>query len=393
MTSIAFFAHDENDAAVRRRVRAFEHAGYDVAGFSMRRGERAADSWSAVDLGRTYDGRYFQRLRQIVVGARRATAARDLLADCSVVYARNLDMLLCAQWALKNAKLSKPLVYECLDIHRLMHRRDTVGVTMRWLERRLLKKTALMVVSSPAFLREYFEPRHAGAYRAKLIENRLAPASSLRPRPLSRTTGDVLRIGWFGVLRCARSLNLLESVAERFEGRVDISMYGYPDIAVPDFHERIARHENMRYHGRYCSPDDLERIYQSVDVVWAGDFHDAGFNSRWLLPNRIYEGGYFATPAIAPAECETGRWISARGAGFTIDEPLERLLPELIDNLLETPELITKRQESLLNMPVSAFAQPATEMQSVIEEAIASFKENRPSQSLITKISQHPATV
>jgi len=373
MTSIAFFAHDEKDAAVRRRVFAFEDAGYNVAGFSMRRGELAEQPWSAVDLGRTHDARLVHRLGAIFFGARKAAAARRLLEKCDLVYARNLDMALCARLAMAMTGMRRPFVYECLDIHRLMHRTDIVGSMLRMIESAILKSSRLLVVSSPGFVREYFDVRHPGKFRAHLIENRIADAPSLAPRPLAREqAAPPLRIGWFGVLRCRRSLDLLEALAARFGTEIEIVLRGYPDVMLPDFHERVRKHHNMRYRGRYKSPDDLAELYGSVDLVWAGDFHDAGANSRWLLPNRLYEGGYFAAPAIAPADSETGRWLAAHGAGFLVEEPLEETLAALVQDLLVAPDKITQAQASLIALPREIFVQPRDEMRAIVNAALKS---------------------
>jgi succinoglycan biosynthesis protein ExoL len=375
VTAIAFFAHDENDAAVLRRVRAFKASGYDVVGFAMRRGERNPGSWAKVDLGQSYDGRLFHRMGRVAGSAKTAAAHRECLESCDIIYARNLDMLLCARWALQKARLKKPIIYECLDIHRLMHRRDIVGLLMRRIEWLLLRETALLVVSSPAFLREYFDRHHRNVYSACLVENRIAQHQALgsqpTPDPSVAMTDRPLRIGWFGVLRCRRSLALLEALAERCAGRVEIVMHGYADIVLPDFDARIARQENMHYGGRYRSPEDLAKIYSEVDLIWAGDFHDAGFNSRWLLPNRIYEGGYFGVPAIAPADSETGRWLEAHRAGFTLAEPLESTLCALIDQLLLRREEIAARRSGLSELPASTFIQPDGEMRSVVEKALS----------------------
>ncbi len=373
MTSIAFFAHDEKDAAVRRRVFAFEDAGYSVAGFSMRRGELAEQPWSAVDLGRTHDARFIHRLGAILSGARKAAGARGILEKCDLVYARNLDMALCARLAMAMTGARRPLVYECLDVHRLMHRTDLVGSALRMLERAILKSSTLLVVSSPGFVRDYFEVRHPGKFRAHLIENRIADAPALAPRPLSRErAAPPLRIGWFGVLRCRRSLDLLEALAVRFGSDIEIVLRGYPDVMLPDFHERVRKHHNMRYRGRYKSPDDLADLYGAVDLVWAGDFHDAGANSRWLLPNRLYEGGYFAAPAIAPADSETGRWVAAHGAGFLVEEPLEETMRALMEELLAAPDKITQAQASLTALPRETFVQPRDEMRAVVNAALTS---------------------
>lgn len=379
MTTVAFFAHDEKDAAIRRRVDSLESAQHKVVGFAMRRAARAELGWNEVDLGRTYDANYGQRLSAIVRGVRRSVAAREKLSEADAIYARNLDTALCALAAMKLTGISRPFIYECLDIHRLMHRNDMIGFVMRRLERLVLAHSTLLIVSSPAFLREYFDVRHPKRFTARLVENRILEHPALAARPSAREwKGPPLRIGWFGVLRCERSLRLMESLASQYKSEVEIVMAGYPDLNLRNFHERIRKHINMRYLGRYKSPEDLSSIYGAADVVWAGDFHDRDFNSRWLLPNRIYEGGYFAAPAIAPKGAETANWIESRNCGFTVPEPLEQSLPELIRLLLDEPSRVAGARQRLLDASRSTFVQPVNEIPEIIRTAIAAHRAKAP---------------
>ena len=71
MTTIAFFGHDAADAAVRRRVKSFVGDGMDVVGFMMRRRD-VSPEWKNVDLGKTRDGAFLQRIKQVFAGARKA---------------------------------------------------------------------------------------------------------------------------------------------------------------------------------------------------------------------------------------------------------------------------------------------------------------------------------
>ena len=174
MKRIAFFAHDAADAAVRRRIQGFRDDGLDVVGFTMRRRDDINPEWENIDLGRTFDGAYAQRIKSIFRGARLAAAQRELLATADVIYARNLDMLATAFLAKRYAKLDTPVIYEALDVHRLLTRKDPIGLAFRRVEGALLARTRRLVVSSPGFLENHFERRHRGRYVASLIENRLA---------------------------------------------------------------------------------------------------------------------------------------------------------------------------------------------------------------------------
>jgi len=103
--------------------------------------------------------------------------------------------------------LKTPVIYECLDIHRLMVRGDAIGKVLRWIEGKLIIRSRGLVTSSPGFLRNYFEKYHRGRYKAYLVENRLAPGSDygLRPAEPKQGVPEKLRLGWVGMLRCQRS--------------------------------------------------------------------------------------------------------------------------------------------------------------------------------------------
>jgi succinoglycan biosynthesis protein ExoL len=375
MTRVAFFGHDAADAAVRRRVQGFRDDGLDVIGFMMRRVGELEPDWENVDLGRTYDAAYGQRILSILEGATAAARERAKLASADIIYARNLDMLATAFLAKRYARLKTPVIYEALDVHRLLTRKDPIGLTLRRIEGQLLSRCRRLVVSSPSFLANHFERHHRGRFRARLIENRLAANATYGPRPDRAVPREAdrepLRIGWVGVLRCWRSFGLLLEVARKFGGSVRIVMHGAPALTeIPDFHHRIEGLTNVEYHGRYTAPEDLAGIYAGLDVVWAGDFMEAGYNSVWLLPNRLYEGGYYAVPSIAPARTQTATWIEERSAGFTVEENLAETLPALVEGLLRDRSPILEKRGRLLDLPDGTFVQPPGEFSRLIEEAL-----------------------
>lgn len=374
---IGFFGHNAADAAVRRRAVGFAKAGFEVIGFMPRRGPPAPAEFALHDLGETFDNAYLHRLWSIGAGAARAVrgeAGRDL-RRVDLVYARNLDMLATAAAARRRAGLKAPLVYECLDVHHKLAGDGAVSAALRAVEGRLLDATSALVLSSPGFEREYFAIRHPGRYRSFLVENRLIEGDSFPPRPAAPPAPPAdrpLRLGWFGNLRCARSFAALARIAERGGGAVQVVLRGYPARGVfPDFEARVAAAgPHLSYEGAYKAPEDLAAIYADVDLVWAGDYYEAGANSLWLLPNRIYEGGYFATPPIAPAAAETGRWIAARGVGFTVEEPMEPALEALIDRLRADPGAIATAGAALAAEPRETFVETSETLRALVALAL-----------------------
>jgi len=374
LARVAYLGHDASDAAVRRRVRALLDDGLSVTGFMPHRRKPKDIFWPHTDLGETRDGDFLQRLRSIFPGARVLSGA-DAFRGADVIIARNLDMLAMAFEAKRRARLSTPVIYECLDVHRLLTRTDAAGGLMRSLERALVARTARVWVSSPGFLKHHFEPYHSGRYTAELMENRLPASSEFGPRPeldAARTPGP-FRLGWVGNLRCLRSFRLLLDLADRLGGEIEIHLHGVParrEIEV--FEPEIDRRDNVHFHGRYQAPDDLADLYAPLDAVWAGDFMEAGANSEWLLPNRLYEGGYFGVPPIAPSGTQTADWIKGHGTGILIDEPLDDSLPALVVGLMSDPAPLRSARRRLLAQSENVFVEPRGEMarlvQSVVDE-------------------------
>src|SRR6185437_12819773 len=87
-----------------------------------------------------------------------------------------------------------------------------------------------------------------------------------------------------------------------------------------DFDRQTGEAPGVAFGGPY-RPKDLPSLYGELHFNWSVDYFQDEGNSRWLLPNRLYEGGRFGVPPIARADSETGRWLKARGLGVVQDDP------------------------------------------------------------------------
>ncbi|MBU2888763.1 hypothetical protein [Celeribacter halophilus] len=373
---IAFFGHNAKDSAVRRRAIAMQRAGFKVTGLMPRRGAATPVPFDWVDLGETRDNDYIHRIKSIFTGANTALAQRDILEETDLFYARNLDMLALALKVRKRLGKTVPVVYECLDIHHKLAGTSLSARMFRQFEKRLVEESDLIVVSSPRFEEEHFRRYYKGQYRHMIIENRLIEGDAFGPRPVHELPlcAGRLRIGWFGNLRCRRSIELLKDLARHFPTGVDIVLRGYPALSVfPNLEDEISDYPNIVYHGRYRAPEDLNQIYSDVDLVWAGDWYEAGFNSLWLLPNRIYEGGYFGVPAFAPEGTQTAKWLHENGIGLIVSEPIEANFTPLIQRLLNDPSPLIELRRSLAALPRDTFVEPPEVMREMVDRATSSY--------------------
>jgi succinoglycan biosynthesis protein ExoL len=331
---IAYFVHDLSDPAVHRRVRMLVHGGATVTPIGFRRSvdaPTAVEGARAVDLGRTRDAMLARRALSVAETLVKLDGIAEHVRGCDVVVARNLEMLVLAVRARKLYAPKATVVYECLDIHRLQLSNGLSGKMLRFLESSLWGEIDLLLTSSPAFVDNYFS-RHGFTAPIRLVENKILMlgAEHTRMPSASIPPGPPWRIGWFGMLRCRKSLEILSSIAQAAEGALEVIIRGRPSDAVfPDLEIATANLAHVRYCGPYSNPDDLPGIYGDVHFIWAIDYHDHGQNSAWLLPCRMYEGSFYGAVPIAFAGVETGRWLAKRGAGVLFGEPFESQLFEI----------------------------------------------------------------
>lgn len=325
MTRILYFAHDLDDAAIwrRRAMLAYADAKVDLVGFRRQAGHLPGP---ARVLGRTRNARMGQRLRAIVQARIGLRAALQGVSRPDVILARNLETLPLALAAARRfARPVRPqVVYEVLDIHRLMLRGDALGRGLRATERKLMQGADLVIVSSPAFKRNYFDRYQTTAPPVHLVENRVVigqDANLVAPARAGRAQPDgPLVVGWFGILRCRTSLHCLDAATRAAPGQLRIMLRGRPARdELPEFDTVVANNPDLIFGGAYAYPDDLPRIYGEVDLAWLVDRYDAGQNSDWLLPNRYYESGLSGVPPIALTGTEVGHALARHGIGLLLD--------------------------------------------------------------------------
>lgn len=377
MSKVVVFGFDVAEAAQIRRIRSIRALGHEVHSFTMRRRNMNAafePEWPNTHLYHTANRDLARRAATVLASMLRMVGHRPEVGSADVILARNLDMLAIA-WAarLVAGATSTPLVYECLDVHASLTGRGRGARVLRGIEALLLRRIALLVVSSPGFVERYFAPvqGHRGPWH--LMENKLAldPPPPPRPEGPRRAGADApLVLGWVGTIRCLPSLRLLTAAAEALGDGLRIAIHGVVhDHLRPEVEAAVARHDNVTHHGPYAYPDEIARVYGGCDLVWAQDLWRRGANSDWLLPNRIYEASWCGCPSIALAGTETGRRVAADGLGFTIDRPEPGALVALLRSL--SRGRIEARSAELLGRPRSAFQQQSQEVQDMLDAAMA----------------------
>jgi succinoglycan biosynthesis protein ExoL len=339
---LAYFCPDVTDASTLKRVQQFMDHGYRVNVFAFRRFRYNTDyqpPWPNVPLGFTSDGRYWQRLWALLRAVPVLLAHRRSVARATALYARNIDQLILTLLVRLFAGSRAPIAYEVLDIPPILMRRSLPAMLVRAVERLCLRKIQVLVVSSPAFHRNYFVAvqKYCGAWF--LLENKLHPSISSTAVP-ARPAAVPERpwvVGYFGLIRGETTIALMARLAERLRGKVTFKFRGIlTTVDQATFDGVLGRNPNMVYGGPYAPQRDLADLYGGVDLAWALDLEHVDHNSRWLMPCRFYEAGYFGVPCLAVHGFEVGRAIETHRIGWTFREPLEDSLVEFFEKLTAT---------------------------------------------------------
>lgn len=376
MLKVVYLVPNTADPAVKRRVGMLRRGRAEVvvAGFRRDGTERPELGASGYfELGETFDADFSQRIRAVIGACRSIRKRLAGIEPPDLILARNLEMLAVAN-ALAGAWPDRPAIgYECLDIHRLMLRPDAVGYLLRATERHLARSAAFVIVSSPGFTEHYFEAYRQLSLPILLVENRVPdPAGARGENPALHRPGDAgpLRIGWFGALRCRKSLAVLSEFSNGMNGSVEIVLRGRPVLTEFDnFLGAVQGQRHLRFEGPYRNPDDLARIYSDVHFAWAIDFFEEGQNSSWLLPNRIYEGCLHGAIPIALDGTQTAAFLRQHGIGIILPDVEQATLRRMIGQL--APERIRELAAAISARSRSVFAFDDSDCQDLVMKLAA----------------------
>lgn len=327
MYDALYLVHDLSDAAVRQRTRMLREAGVaiTVAGFNRAPADAFPDLGATViDLGPSHAGRLIHRAAMTIRNwLDTAELRRRLPTRPQVIIARNLEMLVVAARLRRQVAPRARIVFECLDIHGFMMARCAHGSLLRRLERHLLDQCDLVVVSSPDYQHAYFKPVQRWTGPTLLVENKFYPPDGFALDPARQApppgSGPPWTIGWFGMIRCAEGLRILERMQAALPGVASVFIAGRPSEALQRQIAGLPAAADIRFLGPYL-PDDLPALVRRTHFVWSIDFFHRDFNSQVLLPNRLYSSCLFGSVPVVVGATATGRWLQRHRAGIHLKD-------------------------------------------------------------------------
>lgn len=232
-------------------------------------------------------------------------------------------------------------VYEESD---LVHTYIGNSIIKRFLEavdKWIIRKSVRTVFTSEGFL-----AYHYGEHRPSnvvVIPNKLNREILQLDLALDdRINNGCIKVGFVGKPRFKSVVSFAKVLCDRYNS-FEFHIYGGPILEEVNGFNELEKYKNFFYHGPFKNPDDLARIYSSIDIVLST--YDIEFeNVRFAEPNKFYEAIFFRTPIIVSDGSYLGDKVKKLGVGFCVNPLDENAVVELLNSL--TPDTI---REAVIN--------------------------------------------
>ena len=207
---------------------------------------------------------------------------------------------------------------------------------LRWIFKKvdkfLIRKSLITVLTSEGFGAYLYKDN----WPSKLLvqTNRLSSYFAERPREFFKEIrNEKLVFAFIGAFRSPDTIfRFAENIGKKYPQH-EFHFYG-------DSHSRFnlevikisQKYTNVKYFGSFKSPEDLDSIYQNINIVIAC-YDTQDLNERILEPNKFYEALYFKKPIIVSEQTFLAEKVKKLGCGFAIDASSDNSITTFLTNL------------------------------------------------------------
>ena len=250
---------------------------------------------------------------------------RDAAQSSDLIYASGQDMGIVAVMACLGLK--KPIVIEIGDTRRFQVAAGLPGWLIRRVDKVFMDSCSLLVVTAHGFVDDYYRQWLKTSIPSLILENKLEPTGN---EPLGSThtesvedrlqSGQPLRVGYFGVLRCGWSWQVLKELAAAHPQGIEVVISGIA-ITPVDLGQQCEALDNITFLGEFRSPEDLPELYKRVDLVWGCYPHPepGDWNWRWARTNRFYESCFYKTPIVSLKDSGDSASVELHNIGLIVE--------------------------------------------------------------------------
>jgi succinoglycan biosynthesis protein ExoL len=295
-----------------KRIKMLKNCGFEVTALAFKRDYHAGApvECNTTIIGHISHGNYIKR---IFILLSNIMTFRRSISNSDIVYAFESDMFYIS--VISGFWLKKTIVLEVGDIRPIQVKNSILGFLIRFFDRFFINRCSLIAVTSPDFYEEYYANILNIEKEYLVIENKVADNSlAIYDQTLPDKT-SVISIGYFGLLRCKWSWEVLKLLSKNKRFRVYIAGKVFTET---NMEREFSEYPEICYLGEYTQ-GHIREIYNTVDIVWASYPYEIGDQrSLWARTNRFYEGCFYQTPMITRLGSSDGRMVKAHSIGLCI---------------------------------------------------------------------------
>lgn len=297
----------------------------------------------AVMIGKVRDGRYLSRIYLLI-----KLFFILLNSNINKVYCTSPDQVFISLLA------RKKVFFEVGDLYQV----DSNNKFYQYLDAYIIPRVSGIILTSRNFYTGYFYKfdKHLND-KTVVVENKLLPGfesaiQDYRNNFNYNLPKGLIKISVIGNLAFKKSLIMINDFMLKNKG-FELHIYG--DGLVDIFKNT----PNCFYHGRFKSPEDLQKIYSNIDInIILYDYENN--NVKLALPNKLYESIAFLKPIVCASDVALSEYVLKNKIGTTVSNGnLKIAIDEIlnnysfyIDRLIEMPKksYLCYEQHEILNL-------------------------------------------
>jgi glycosyltransferase involved in cell wall biosynthesis len=318
---------------IHRRLKSLRDAGFELQVYATDRNRFQVNAFpEGIPLKRlgVFDDNYIKRIPKIlsiIKEVRRYEKNKRI----DGIYMFGFDSAIIGNsLGRKNAKK----MYEISDLRFTKDQKSLISQAFCFIEDQFLKNTDLVILTSPWFLDEYRSRIKNIENISSIYENKLPQNFHIdNARNISEREDGIIKIGFVGFIRYLNVIEpFMQEIAKR-EAKFEFHLYGDGDKQdINTVKDYAKKYGNIIFHGPYKNPDELEQIYQSIDLTCS--IYDSNhFNVKVLSPNKLFESIYFCSPIIVADNTRLGERVLDWNVGFSVDVQSRQAVGEFLDTL------------------------------------------------------------